>query len=124
MDDPQRPLLDDIERGTLSRRQLLRTLGVAALSAPIARAVAQGRCMRTFGIPACDTMPINPVFEPTGWRTTSLDHITMLVADYQKGYSITVAPLATAGRMSCPGQTPCTGIQVCGWAAVYERRPA
>jgi catechol 2,3-dioxygenase-like lactoylglutathione lyase family enzyme len=40
--------------------------------------------MRTFGIPACDTTAIKPLFDPTGWRTTSLDHLTMLVADYQK----------------------------------------
>lgn len=76
--------LFDPQRGPLSRRQLLRVLGVAAVGAPIANLVAQGRCMRTFGIPACDTTAINPVFDPTGWRTTTLDHITMLVADYQK----------------------------------------
>jgi catechol 2,3-dioxygenase-like lactoylglutathione lyase family enzyme len=68
----------------LTRRQLLQALGLTALSAPMATVLAQGRCMRTFGIPACDTMPIKPVFDPTGWRTVLLDSITMRVADYQK----------------------------------------
>jgi catechol 2,3-dioxygenase-like lactoylglutathione lyase family enzyme len=84
MDDRLTTLFQDLDRGTLSRRQLLQALGLAAVGAPLAKAVSQGRCMRTFAIPACDTTAIKPVFDPTGWRTTSLDHITMLVADYQK----------------------------------------
>lgn len=45
---------------------------------------AQGRCIRAFGTPACNTDPIKPVFDKTGWRTTGLDHITFRVADPQK----------------------------------------
>ena len=67
----------------ISRRRLLQALGLAAVGAPLA-ALAQGRCMRTFGTPACNTTPIAPVFEPTGWKTVSLDHLTFRVADYQK----------------------------------------
>ena len=84
MDDRLTTLFQDLDRGTLSRRQLLQALGLAAVGAPLAKAVSQGRCMRTFGVPACDTTAIKSVFDPTGWRTTSLDHVTMLVADYQK----------------------------------------
>jgi catechol 2,3-dioxygenase-like lactoylglutathione lyase family enzyme len=84
MEDRLTRLSDDVERGMLSRRQMLQALGLAAIGAPLATAVAQGRCMRTFGIPSCDTTAIKPLFDPTGWRTTSLDHLTMLVADYQK----------------------------------------
>jgi catechol 2,3-dioxygenase-like lactoylglutathione lyase family enzyme len=84
MDDRQTTLFDEAERATLSRRQLLQVLGLAAVGAPLAKAWAQGRCMRTFGIPACDTTAIAPVFDPTSWRTVSLDHVTMLVADYRK----------------------------------------
>ena len=51
---------------TLTRRQLLQMLGVAAVGTPLASAFAQGRCMRTFGVPACDTLPITPLFAPTG----------------------------------------------------------
>src|ERR1043166_2955778 len=43
--------------------------------------LAQGRCIRAYGTPACNTDPIKPVFERTGWRTTGLDHITFRVAD-------------------------------------------
>ena len=83
MDDRPITSLDDAD-SRISRRQMLQALGLAALGAPLATAVSQGRCMRTFGIPACDTTAIKPIFDPTGWRTTSLDHLTMLVADYQK----------------------------------------
>ena len=68
----------------MTRRQLLQMLGVAAVGTPMAPALAQGRCMRTFGIPACDTLPITPLFAATGWKTVLLDSITMRVADYQK----------------------------------------
>jgi len=67
----------------VSRRNVLQALGVAAVGAPL-HAFGQGRCMRTFGSPACDTTAISPVFQPTGWKTVSLDHITFQVADYQK----------------------------------------
>jgi catechol 2,3-dioxygenase-like lactoylglutathione lyase family enzyme len=83
MDDRPINSFDDAD-SRISRRQMLQALGLAALGAPLATAVSQGRCMRTFGIPACDTTAIRPLFDPTGWRTTSLDHLTMLVADYQK----------------------------------------
>jgi catechol 2,3-dioxygenase-like lactoylglutathione lyase family enzyme len=47
-------------------------------------AAAQGRCIRAYGTPACNTDPIKPVFERTGWRTTGLDYITFRVAEPQK----------------------------------------
>lgn len=47
-------------------------------------ALAQGRCIRAYGTSACNTDPIKPVFERTGWRTTGLDHITFRVAEPQK----------------------------------------
>ncbi|MGH7617925.1 MAG: VOC family protein [Gemmatimonadaceae bacterium] len=68
----------------MSRRQLLRALGAAAVGAPLAAALGQGRCMRRFGTPACDTTAIRPLFEPTGWKTTSLDFIRFSVADYRR----------------------------------------
>jgi len=30
------------------------------------------------------TAPITPLFEPTGWKTVGLDHLTFEVADYRK----------------------------------------
>jgi len=69
---------------TISRRQMLQSLGLIAAGVPLTSLAAQGRCMRAFGTPACDTLPIKPVFDPTGWRTVALDNITMRVADYRK----------------------------------------
>jgi catechol 2,3-dioxygenase-like lactoylglutathione lyase family enzyme len=63
---------------------MLQALGLVAVGSPLASAIAQGRCMRAFGTPACDTLPIKPLFDPTGWRTVALDHITMRVAEYEQ----------------------------------------
>ena len=77
-------------RATLSRRTMLRALGIAAAGAPLS-AFAQGRCMLTFGTPACNTTDIKPIFEPTGWKTVGLDHITFQVADYRKEAAFYIA---------------------------------
>jgi catechol 2,3-dioxygenase-like lactoylglutathione lyase family enzyme len=68
---------------TISRRHLLQTLGAAFAASPLT-ALAQGRCMLTFGSPACNTSDVPPVFPSTGWKTTSLEHVTFRVADYKK----------------------------------------
>jgi catechol 2,3-dioxygenase-like lactoylglutathione lyase family enzyme len=90
MSDEQTRWLHGANRSRLSRRELLRTLGVTAVGAPLVAAwstraaSAQGRCMLTFGTPGCNTTDIAPVFEPTGWKTLALDHLTFQVADYAK----------------------------------------
>ncbi len=84
MRDATNRSLDAGEHTLMSRRQLLRALGIAAVGAPLASALGQGRCLRRFGSPGCDTTAIRPLFEPTGWKTVSLDHITFQVADYQR----------------------------------------
>jgi len=76
--------------GMLSRRRLLQTLGVAAVCAPLS-ALAQGRCMLTFGTPACNTTDVTPIFAPTGWKTVALDHITFRAADYRKEAAFYIA---------------------------------
>jgi catechol 2,3-dioxygenase-like lactoylglutathione lyase family enzyme len=68
---------------TISRRELLRTAAIAAVGVPLGAALGQGRCMRRFGTPGCDTTAIAPVFEKTGWKTTALDSLTMVVTDYR-----------------------------------------
>ena len=74
----------------LSRRRLLHALGAAVVGAPIA-ALAQGRCMTTFGSPSCVTTDIPPVFAPTGWKTVALDHVTFNMADYRKEAAFYIA---------------------------------
>src|SRR3954447_13753927 len=74
----------------ISRRTVLHALGFAAVGAPLSLS-AQGRCMLTFGTPACNTADIHAAFEPTGWKTTALDHVTFRVADYRKEAAFYIA---------------------------------
>jgi catechol 2,3-dioxygenase-like lactoylglutathione lyase family enzyme len=77
-------LFDDFDRGGLSRRQLLKALGVAVAIRP-ASAFAQGQCGGArAGTPECDPTPAKLPFEPTGWKTVLLDHFSCQVADYPK----------------------------------------
>ena len=77
-------------RGAVSRRRALQALGAAVVGAPLS-AFAQGRCMLTFGTPACNTADIMPIFAPTGWKTVALDHLTFQVADYRKEAAFYIA---------------------------------
>src|SRR5689334_11650026 len=74
----------------LSRRELLQTLGAAAVSSSLP-AFGQGRCMTTYGSPACNTSSVPPLFAPTGWKTVALDHVTFAMRDYQKEAAFYVA---------------------------------
>jgi catechol 2,3-dioxygenase-like lactoylglutathione lyase family enzyme len=84
MPDLPEQLFESFYRGTISRRQLLQALGVAAIGAPLSTALGQGRCIRNLGAPSCDTTAITPLFAPTGWKTVLLDQLTIQVADYRK----------------------------------------
>src|SRR5678815_5944368 len=68
---------------TYSRLIAAATAIVAVTSVPNVSA-AQGRCIRAYGTPACNTDSIPAVFARTGWRTASLDHIAFRVAEPQK----------------------------------------
>ena len=71
-------LLKDFEDGKLTRRQLIQSLALAAVAAaPAASALAQ-----TAATPP--KPPIPPAFEPTGWKTVWLDHISFQVSDYRR----------------------------------------
>ena len=74
----------------ISRRAALQTLGFAAVGAPLSLS-AQGRGMLTIGTPGCNTTGIAPLFPPTGWKTTALDHVTFRVADYRKEAAFYIA---------------------------------
>jgi catechol 2,3-dioxygenase-like lactoylglutathione lyase family enzyme len=63
---------------------IVASIVVVAITAAPSPSFAQGRCIRAYGTPACNTDPIAPLFERTGWRTTALDHITFRVAEPQK----------------------------------------
>lgn len=81
-----------------TRRQVLRALAVAAAGAPFAASASgQGRCRDGYGTPSCPlaedvaTAPVKIVFDPTGWKTVALDHITFQMPDYQKEAAFYIA---------------------------------
>ncbi len=81
-----------------TRRQLLRALGVAATGATFAPyTFGQGRCRDGYGTSSCPlsqdvaTAPGKNVFDPTGWKTTALDHITFEMPDYRKEAAFYIA---------------------------------
>jgi catechol 2,3-dioxygenase-like lactoylglutathione lyase family enzyme len=70
-------LLNDFERGRMSRRQLIQSLALAAVAAaPGGAALAQG------GAPKASTIP--PPHDPAPWKTVWLDHISYAVSDYRR----------------------------------------
>ena len=73
-------LLKDFEDGKMTRRQLIQSLAMAAAAAmPGVAVAAQGATQAT---PA--KAPIPQAFEPTGWKTVWLDHISYAVSDYRR----------------------------------------
>ena len=87
MNDELARLFNNFDRGTITRRQLLQALGLAAVVVPISRALPQGSCGPTnprAGTAACDTTPAKSPFEPTGWKTVSMDHFSMQCVDYKR----------------------------------------
>jgi catechol 2,3-dioxygenase-like lactoylglutathione lyase family enzyme len=72
-------LLEDFEDGRMTRRQLIQSLAlVAAGAVPGTAALAQGAAQRP------QAPPIPQAFEPTGWKTVWLDHISYSVSDYRR----------------------------------------
>ncbi|HTJ24193.1 MAG TPA: VOC family protein [Gemmatimonadaceae bacterium] len=74
------------DHGTISRRQLLQALGVAAVGMPLARALGQGQCAGRDRdtTAACNHTPMKPPFDPTGWKTVLLDHFSMQATDAER----------------------------------------
>jgi len=100
---------------------MLQALGVAAVGAPLS-ALAQGRCMRTYGSPACNTTAITPVFAPTGWKTVSLEHVTFRVAEYQKEAAFYIALMGWTLRSDDGKQAV---LDIGDWGSViFKQTPA
>jgi phosphatidylglycerol:prolipoprotein diacylglycerol transferase len=96
-------------------------LAAACVGTPSA-ARGQGRCIRAYGTPACNTDPIKPVFERTGWRTTTLDHITFRVAEPEKEAAFYAALMGWRIR-SGDGERIVMDIGEWG-TAVFRKAPA
>src|SRR5260370_36198047 len=85
MTDEVGSLFANFDRGTITRRQLLQALGLAAVAVPISSAFGQGSCGGArAGTPACDTTSAKSPFEATGWKTVSMGHFTMQCVDYKR----------------------------------------
>jgi catechol 2,3-dioxygenase-like lactoylglutathione lyase family enzyme len=91
-------VLNDDGRGMMSRRKVLRILGVAAAGLPFsAYSFGQGKCRDGYGTKSCPlpadvaTAAIKPVFAPTGWKTVGLDHIAFEMPDYRKEAAFYIA---------------------------------
>ena len=69
-------LIEDFEQGRMTRRQLIQSLAMVAMAGPATAGVAQQ--------PAKPAAPIPQAFEPTGWKTAALDHISFAVTDYRR----------------------------------------
>jgi len=77
-------LFSDFDHGRISRRQLLTALGFVVAVRP-ASVFAQGQCGGArAGTPECDPTPAKLPFEPTGWKTVLLDHLSCQAVDYPK----------------------------------------
>jgi catechol 2,3-dioxygenase-like lactoylglutathione lyase family enzyme len=113
-------LLDDYYHGTVSRRALLKSLGLATLAAPLS-AFGQGHCLGAADTPGCRTAPVPPVFAPTGWKTLALDHLTFDVADYQKEAAFYVALLGWKVRSDDGRQAV---LDIADWgSAIFRQAP-
>ena len=83
-------LFSAYDRGLLSRRQILKALGFAAVATPfsgsISRLLAQGACAGRDRdtTAACNKTPMKAPFAPTGWKTVLMDHFSMKVTDAEK----------------------------------------
>src|SRR5581483_8324367 len=69
-------LLNEFERGRLSRRQLIQSLALAAAAA------APGGTLLAQGAAKASTIP--PPHDPAPWKTVWLDHISYAVSDYRR----------------------------------------
>ena len=85
MDDLTR-LFSAYDRGTISRRQLLQALGLAAVSAPLARAFGQGPCAGRDATrpPLATRRRSRRRSSRPDWKTVLLDHFNMQVTDAER----------------------------------------
>jgi len=87
--DPDR-LFAAYDRGLISRRQILKALGIAAVATPfsgsLSRMFAQGQCAGRANdtTAACGKVPMKAPFKSTGWKTVLMDHFSMKVTDAEK----------------------------------------
>ena len=90
MDNPIERLFREFDNGRISRRDLLRALGVALVVPAVARAQDTTRTFAR-GRAVGDTTHVAPPFDATGWKTVWLDHLTYQCTDYPKAVAFYAA---------------------------------
>jgi catechol 2,3-dioxygenase-like lactoylglutathione lyase family enzyme len=75
---------------TISRRELLRALGISIAAGPLVVLAQEPVTGRGQQAPR-DTTPLVPPFEPTGWKTVWLDHLNYQCVDYKHAAAFYVA---------------------------------
>ncbi len=110
----------------LSRRRMLRILAAATAGISFAPVVVgQGYCRDGYETKACPlpsevaTAPIKPVFAPTGWQTTAIDHLSFQVADYRKEAAFYAALLGWTLRSDDGTQAI---LDIGDWASVIFKQ--
>jgi catechol 2,3-dioxygenase-like lactoylglutathione lyase family enzyme len=110
-------LLKDFEDGRMTRRQLIQSLAlVAAGAVPGTAALAQGAAQRP---PA---PPIPQAFEPTGWKTVWLDHISYAVSDYRRSTAFYRDLMGWTVRNDNGTSQATLNINGMGWIIIRNRR--
>jgi len=77
-------LLKDFEDGRMTRRQLIQSLALVAAGAVQGSAALAQNAGQRGNAPRTPPAPIPQAFEPTGWKTVWLDHISYAVSDYRR----------------------------------------
>ena len=105
---------------TAQRVSLVALLTVSSVTFPSIN-WAQGRCMTTFGSPACNTDDIPPVFASTDWKTVALDHVTFEVPDYKKEAAFYIALMGWTMRRDDGTQAV---LDIGDWGTVVLKQPS
>jgi catechol 2,3-dioxygenase-like lactoylglutathione lyase family enzyme len=128
MDNMPAKSLDEYGCGAISRRKVLRILGVTAAGMRFATsAFGQGACRDGYRTKSCPlaadvaTAPIKPVLAPTGWKTVALDHITFQMPDYQKEAAFYIALMGWKLRSDDGKQAV---LDIGDWGSAIFRRAA
>lgn len=103
-------------------KRIAAVLALAVVLGGHQTALAQGRCMTTYGAATCVTTDIAPVFASTGWKTTAVEQITFRVADYKKEAAFYAALMGFTPRIDDGKQAV---MDVGQWGTViFKQAPA
>lgn len=110
---------------SFQRRAILEVGGMVAALGLGRSVLAQGFCRDGYGQARCPlsreaaTAPIQPVFAPTGWKTTALESITFEMEDYKRETAFYMALLGWKLRSDDGNQAV---LDIGDWGSVIFRK--